>query len=84
MFTVSLAVHAVFVAALLVMPASWSTRASEDRPEAVMTISLGGPAGPGESGLTPIGGRPIQQILRLPEATRPQWTTPPAPVPTSD
>ena len=81
MFTVSLAVHAVFVAALFVMPASWSARASEDRPEAVMTISLGGPVGPAEGGLTPIGGRPIQQILPLPEATRPQWTAPPAPVP---
>ena len=81
MFTVSLAVHAVFVAALFVMPAGWSTRASEDRPEAVMTISLGGSVGPGEGGLTPIGSQPIQQILSLPEATRPQWTTPPAPVP---
>jgi TonB family protein len=49
--------------------------------EVVMSIRLGGPEGPGEGGMTPIGGRPIQEIVPLPEARRPQWIQPPTPVP---
>jgi TonB family protein len=43
-----------------------------------MTISLGGAPGPGEGGLTPIGGRPIQQVLPLAEAQKPQAVLVPA------
>ena len=79
MFTVSLAGHGVLCAFLLFMPDSWGFRSTEDPPEAVMTISLGGPPGPGEGGMTPIGGRPIQETLPLLEAQRPQAVRPPAP-----
>ena len=44
----------------------------------VMTVRLGGPQGPGEGGLTPIGSRPIQEVIPLQEARRPQWIQPPA------
>ena len=73
---VSVAVHAVAVAALLASPGMLIERA-EDEPVS-MSIRLGGPDGPGEGGLTPLGGRPIQQVIPLVEARRPQWIQPPA------
>lgn len=60
----------------MLSPSSWLD-AVETEPS-VMTIRLGGPEGPGEGGLTPIGARPIQEIVPLPEARRPQWIQPPA------
>ena len=44
----------------------------------VINIRLGGAAGPGEGGLTPMGGQPVQEVVPLPEARRPQWVQPPA------
>ena len=41
-----------------------------------MIISLGGPAGPNTGGLTPIGGRPIQEVA--PPSPKPQPVAPPA------
>ena len=73
---VSLVVHVAAVIGLLMSPGSWLD-ADESEPSA-MTIRLGGPDGPGEGGLTPIGGRPIQEVVPLPEARRPQWIQPPA------
>lgn len=75
--TVSLTAHMFVLAALLLAPASWS---SGNDPESlnVMSIRLGGSEGPGEGGQTPLGGRPIQEVITMPEARRPQWIQPPA------
>lgn len=73
---VSAVVHLVAVGALLATPGTFLDRADEDL--ASMSIRLGGPDGPGEGGLTPLGGRPIQEIIPLAELRRPQWIQPPA------
>ena len=81
MFSLSLAGHLVALAMLLLVPEGW-WQPVEQGPGAVMTVTLGGPPrGPGEGGMTPLGGRPIQQVLPLPEARRPQAIRPPAPEP---
>jgi TonB family protein len=73
MVAVSLGVHALLALAVLVMPSG----GFEDRsPKAVMTISLGGPPGP-RTGLTTMGGRPIQ----APPAEAPTRTPVTAPAP---
>ena len=81
MLAVSVGAHLVVCLVVVFGPASWLSGEGRDAPEAVMTISLGGPQGPGEGGLTPLGGRPVQQILPLQEARRPQWVQPPTPTP---
>ena len=73
---VSAVAHLVAVGALLATPGTFLDRADEDL--ASMSIRLGGPDGPGEGGLTPLGGRPIQEIIPLMELRRPQWVQPPA------
>ena len=73
---VSVGVHLVAVVALLAAPATLLD-ITEDEPVS-MSIRLGGPDGPGEGGLTPLGARPIQQVIPLIEARRPQWIQPPA------
>ena len=73
---VSVGAHLVAVAALLAGPATWVDTA--DPEPASMSIRLGGPDGPGEGGLTPLGAQPIQQVIPLMEARRPQWIQPPA------
>ena len=78
---VSLAAHAVLVTAVLVAPAGWLADPASDPALDVMTIRLGGPQGPGEGGRTPLGGRPIQQVVPLPEIRRPQWIQPPTAAP---
>ena len=47
----------------------------------VMSVSLGGPAGPSQGGQTALTARPVQEILPLEEADRPQWEQPPVPAP---
>lgn len=80
----SIGAHAVALAVMLLGPGSWlgglSGQGSEE-PDVVMAIRLGGPEGPGEGGQTALGGRPIQEILTLEEARRPQWIQPPSPSP---
>ena len=74
---VSLTAHGLALAVLLFSPTTWIQR---DDPDVlnVMSIRLGGPEGPGEGGLTPLGARPIQEVITMPEARRPQWIQPPA------
>src|SRR5688572_26608118 len=55
----SLLAHALGVAALVTMPAADFT---DDAPKTVMTISLGGAPGPRAGGMTPIGGRTVQEV----------------------
>ncbi len=73
---VSVVVHLVAVGALLATPGTFLDRVDEE--PASMSIRLGGPDGPGKGGLTPLGARPIQQVIPLMELRRPQWIQPPA------
>jgi TonB family protein len=75
MLVLSLAAHIVSVAVLLLLPENWRL-SRDDEPRTVMTISLGGVPGPRTGGMTPIGGRPVQQAV--PEPPRPAPITPPA------
>ncbi len=77
MVWVSVAAHAVVMLAIVLLPSDWALRAADD-PGPVMTISLGGPAGPDTGGLTPLGGRPVQQISELPPDPRPRAVRVPA------
>lgn len=74
---VSLVVHVLALTGALLGPADWMRDAPADGLN-VMSIRLGGSAGPGEGGMTPLGARPIQEVVPLPEARRPQWIQPPA------
>jgi TonB family protein len=58
--TISLAVHAAAIAAILMIP-SVMPRAAQ--PRVIMNISLGGSPGPKTGGLQMIGGRPLQAAL---------------------
>ena len=78
---VSAGVHLIALAALAFGPVSWLSGEENAVPESVMLIRLGGAEGPGEGGLTPLGARPIQEVLTLEEARRPQWIQPPTPTP---
>jgi TonB family protein len=76
--TLSVAAHGVFLAILLLVPAAWQAHGS-DIPKTVMTISLGGgPPGPLSGGLTPQGGRPVQEVRPPEETAKPEALRPPA------
>jgi TonB family protein len=49
-----------------------------DEPATVMTISLGGAPGPRAGGMTPMGGRPVQQAVPETPRARPEPVRPPA------
>ena len=66
----SIAVHLLAVAAVVFVPESWFGRVKAAN-ENVMVISLGGAPGPQNGGLTPMGGRPVQQATELPKAIEP-------------
>ncbi len=74
---VSLVVHMLVAALLVVVPARWGSRSTPDE-TTVMTISLGGAPGPRAGGMTPMGGRPVQVAQPPIEASRPQPVRPPA------
>lgn len=72
MVMVSLLAHGVLGAIVVLAAPGW--RGRQEAPRTVMTISLGGSPGPSTGGMTPIAGRPIQQVplegLRAPRLTR--------------
>ena len=74
----SLAAHATLIAGIVLMPASWRS-ASVPAEVTPMMISLQGGTGPDAGGITPISGRPVQEVA--PPDTRPKVETPPAPKP---
>jgi TonB family protein len=76
MVGLSIAVHAVFLAGLLLMPGQWFGRTNA-APRAVMTISLGGGGGPNTGGMSAIGGRPVQ-VQTPPEELKREPVRPPA------
>ena len=66
----SLLVHLGLIAVALFAPGAWFGAVSH-KPEVVMTISLGGPVGPNDGGMTQIGGRPVQAIAEAKRAIEP-------------
>jgi TonB family protein len=77
MVTASIALHAAAVAAILLAPRGMFQRVS-DAPRTVMTISLGGSAGPRTGGMTPMGGRPVQVQTPPEEIAKREAVRPPA------
>ena len=76
MVSVSLLLHGVVIAGLLLAPRGLFIKEAE-APRAIMTITLsGGGDGPSSGGLTSIGGRPIQ--VQTPEETKRDPARPPA------
>jgi protein TonB len=84
MLALSTLAHAGVLSLLVLLPgALGGSRAEELQP--VMTISLGGAPGPRAGGMTPLGGRPVQQAVtepprrepvRPPAAREPEMTVP--------
>jgi TonB family protein len=70
----SVIAHLVLVAGIVLTPGH---DLSKDVPKTVMTISLGGSPGPRAGGMTPIGGRAVQEVA--PPGPKPRADTPPAP-----
>jgi len=92
MLVLSLGLHIVLAAGLLLSPGGWFSRPPQDQP--VMTISLGGTEGPNTGGMTSMAGRAVQEIAKpnapkvfdTPPAAKPpemiESTAPPKPAPT--
>jgi protein TonB len=78
-WVVSLLLHTTAALLLVVVPAPWRELETRGRPAVVMTVSLAGAPGPRAGGMTPLGGRPIQEAAPLPPARRPEPLRPPAP-----
>jgi TonB family protein len=82
MVMLSLVAHGAILAALVLVAPAW--RGTQTAPREVMQISLSGSVGPQTGGLTPIAGRPIQQVadtearapVRPPAAREPEMTAP--------
>jgi len=83
MVAVSLSLHVIFAAVMLLAPGRWFGRQA-DAPRVVMTISLGGNAGADSGGMTTMGARPVQAVsedakreaVRPPAAKTPEMTIP--------
>ena len=78
---ISLAGHVVLIVVILFWPSGILSRPDAEEKVEVMTISLGGPAGPSRGGQTALAARPVQEVLPLKEADQAQWEQPPAPAP---
>ena len=78
---ISLAGHVVLIGVILFWPSRFLSNPDAEELVEVMTISLGGPAGPSRGGQTALAARPVQEVLSLEEADQPQWEQPPAPAP---
>ena len=62
MFGASVAAHVAIVVGFVLGPAWWFG-AEHKAPETIMQISLGGPAGPSDGGLSTLSARAIQQAV---------------------
>lgn len=69
----SVGVHIGVVVLFLVVPRDWFA----DPPRRLMTISLGGTAGPRSTGTTSIGGRTVEAVTPPPRRPEPVRPTPP-------
>lgn len=74
MVLISFLAHAMLIAALVLIPAGWrsSSRTADVTP---MMITLSSGSGPDTGGLTPISGKPVQQVAA---ETKPAPVAPPA------
>ena len=85
MLGISLVAHAVLIAVVVLSPGSWFGATTVEEPKNLMVISLGGPIGP-RTGMTPMGGRPVQTLpidakkaiepVRPPAAREPEMIEP--------
>jgi periplasmic protein TonB len=75
MLVISCLAHAALIAAVIVMPSSWRT-SSTSADVTPMTITLSAGTGPDTGGLTPISGKPVQEVAA---ETKPTPVAPPAP-----
>src|SRR5262245_52692658 len=75
MIAISIGAHILLTAAIVLVPASWLSRQAEVPRDAIM-ISLGGAPGVNNSGMTPIGARPVQKVM--PDLPKVQPVQPPA------
>lgn len=65
----SVLAHVGIVAAIALVPAGWLGARDVEDSGPVMTVSLAGAPGPRDGGMTPMGGRPVQE-LRATEAKK--------------
>jgi len=65
----SIAIHAITVMVVLVLPRLWPARAPEK--PLLMTISLGGSLGERSGGMVTAGARPVEQVAPLPKRPEP-------------
>src|SRR5438128_12544210 len=77
MATLSVVAHGAIIALVLFAPGRWGTRQAAP-PAAAMTIVLGGTSGPQTTGMTTMGGRPVQQATPPEEAPKREVVRPPA------
>jgi TonB family protein len=71
----SFVAHIVLIGVLFVLPRAWITR--NRTPPTLMTISLAGSVGERTTGMTPVGGRPVERATpppKRPEPVRPAAT----------
>jgi hypothetical protein len=76
MYVFSMLAHGAAAALILAAPGLLGPAISDSGEKVVMSISLGGAPGPRSGGMTPMGGRPIQQVAPL--AAKPEPVRPPA------
>src|SRR5205809_5111301 len=69
----SIVAHVGLVALIVFMP---TRDYGKDMPKTVMSISLGGAPGPRAGGMTPMGGKAVQEVAEA--AAKPRAETPPA------
>jgi hypothetical protein len=69
LMSTSIAIHAVAVTLLLVVPRSWLTR--EQEKPLLLTISLGGSVGERSGGMVAAGARPVEQVAPPPKRPEP-------------
>src|SRR5262245_33108405 len=78
MVVVSVLVHGLVFAILVLGPQGWLPGRSA-QPRTVMTITLGGGnGGPANGGFTSIGGRPVQAVTPPEDVKKPEPVRPPA------
>jgi TonB family protein len=77
MLGASAAAHVALLLAFVLLPAWWFG-ASQQAPETIMQISLGGPVGPNDGGMSTLGGRTIQQAVPVEPKKAVEPVRPPA------
>jgi TonB family protein len=86
-YVLSLTAHVVGVALLVLLPGVLGPLRGAQEERVVMTISLGGAPGPRAGGMTPMGGRPVQEVVQpnaKPETRPPAARTPEMTLPSPD